>query len=46
MASVLHYTFKGLEIPYIQGTLKWFTSTEKTASDSMLRFLFDGIRKK
>ncbi|MDR0832937.1 MAG: TetR/AcrR family transcriptional regulator, partial [Candidatus Symbiothrix sp.] len=30
MASVLHYTFKGLEIPYIQGTLKWFTSTEKT----------------
>ncbi|MDR2847699.1 MAG: TetR/AcrR family transcriptional regulator [Bacteroidales bacterium] len=46
MASVLHYTFKGLEIPYIQGTLKLFTSTGTTASGSMLHFLFDGIRKK
>ncbi|GHT20445.1 TetR family transcriptional regulator [Bacteroidia bacterium] len=37
MAFVLHYAFKGLEIPYIQGTLKW--------SESMLRFLFHGIKK-
>ncbi|GHT49968.1 TetR family transcriptional regulator [Bacteroidia bacterium] len=39
MASILHYAFKGLEIPYIQGTLKWFTATEIAASDSILHFL-------
>jgi AcrR family transcriptional regulator len=45
MASLLHYAFKGLEIPYIQGTLKWFSSTEIKVSDSALRFLFRGIKK-
>ncbi|GAP72817.1 transcriptional regulator, TetR family [Candidatus Symbiothrix dinenymphae] len=39
MASILHYSFKGLEIPYIQGTLKWFTATEIAASGSILHFL-------
>ena len=46
MAIVLHHAFKGLEVPYIRGVLKESSSIDKEISDSIIKLLFHGIKKK
>ena len=46
MAVVLHHAFKGLEIPYIRGTMPGFTSSDKSGANSIINLLFNGIKKK
>lgn len=46
MAVVLHHAFKGLEVPYIRGVMRGFSSTNKGLSDSIVKLLFEGIKKK
>jgi AcrR family transcriptional regulator len=46
MAVILHHAFKGLEIPYIRGTMRNFFSAGKKNTDSIVNLLFNGIKKK
>jgi len=46
MAVVLHHAFKGLEVPYIRGTMPGFTSYDKSGRDSIVNLLFKGIKIK
>jgi len=46
MAVVLHHAFKGLEVPYIRGTMSGFTSSDKSGTNSIINLLFNGIKKK
>ena len=47
MAIVLHHAFKGLEVPYIRGTMPGFTSSDKRGgTDSIINLLFNGIKRK
>jgi len=46
MAIVLHHAFKGLEIPYIRGTIPGFTPSDKSGTNSIINLLFNGIKKK
>ena len=46
MAVVLHHTLKGLEVPYIRGTIRGFTSSDKSGTDSIINLLFNGIKRK
>ena len=46
MAVVLHHAFKGLEVPYIRGTMRGFTSSNRTGTDSAVNLLFNGIKRK
>lgn len=46
MAIVLHHAFKGLEVPYIRGTMPGFTSANKSGANSIINMLFNGIKKK
>ena len=46
MAVVLHHAFKGLEVPYIRGTMPGFSSSDKTGTNSIINLLFNGIKKK
>jgi len=45
MAVVLHHALKGLEVPYIRGTIKGFTSSDKSGRISIINLLFNGIKK-
>jgi AcrR family transcriptional regulator len=46
MAVVLHHAFKGLEVPYIRGIVRGgLTPTDGSQNDSMVKLLFNGIRK-
>jgi len=45
MAIVLHHAFKGLEVPYIRGTMPGFNSSDKSRTDSIIKLLFNGIKK-
>jgi AcrR family transcriptional regulator len=46
MAVVLHHAFKGLEIPYIRGTMKGFSFSDQKNTESITNLLFNGIKKK
>jgi AcrR family transcriptional regulator len=46
MAVILHYAFKGLEVPYIRGIMRGFTSSDKENTDNIINLLFNGIKKK
>jgi len=46
MAIVLHHAFKGLEVPYIRGTMPGITSSDKSGAGSMINLLFNGIKRK
>ena len=46
MAVVLHHAFKGLEVPYIRGTMPGITSSDKSGAVSMINLLFNGIKRK
>jgi Transcriptional regulator len=46
MAVVLHHAFKGLEVPYIRGVMNGFSSSNKRKTDSIIKLLFEGIKKK
>jgi AcrR family transcriptional regulator len=46
MAVVLHHAFRGLEVPYIRGTLSGFTSSDKSGTNSIINLLFNGIKRK
>jgi AcrR family transcriptional regulator len=46
MAVILHHAFKGLEVPYIRGLMKGFSTTDSRSAKSIVKFLFNGIRKK
>ena len=46
MAIVLHHAFKGLEVPYIRGTIPGFSSSDKSGANSIINLLFNGIKKK
>ena len=45
MAVVLHHAFKGLEVPYIRGTVLSFTSSDRSGANSIINLLFNGIKK-
>ncbi|MDR1527614.1 MAG: TetR family transcriptional regulator [Dysgonamonadaceae bacterium] len=45
MAAILHYAFKGLEVPYIRGTMKGIRSGSKDM-ENIVNLLFNGIKKK
>ena len=45
MAIVLHHAFKGLEVPYIRGTMPGFSSSDRSQAESMINLLFNGIKK-
>jgi len=45
MAIVLHHAFKGLEVPYIRGTMPGFNSSDKSRTDSIIKLLFNGIKR-
>lgn len=46
MAVVLHHALKGLEVPYIRGIMKGFSSSDRGNTDSIIKLLFYGIKKK
>jgi AcrR family transcriptional regulator len=46
MAVVLHHAFKGLEVPYIRGTMRGFSSADRSQIDNIANLLFCGIKKK
>jgi AcrR family transcriptional regulator len=46
MAIILHHAFKGLEVPYIRGTMPGFTSSDKSRVNSIIDLLFNGIKRK
>ena len=46
MAIVLHHAFKGLEVPYIRGTMSGFTSSNKSGVNSIINLLYNGIKRK
>ena len=46
MAVVLHHAFKGLEVPYIRGTMSGFTPSDRSGRDSIINLLFNGIKRK
>jgi AcrR family transcriptional regulator len=46
MAIVLHHAFKGLEVPYIRGTMRDFSAFGRSQTDSVIRLLFNGIKKR
>ena len=46
MAQILHHAFKGLEVPYIRGTVKNFSAVGQRTMDSVINLLFNGIKKK
>jgi AcrR family transcriptional regulator len=45
MAIILHSAFKGLEVPYIRGTIDSFSTTEKKEINSIIGLLFYGLKK-
>lgn len=45
MAVILHYAFKGLEVPYIRGAVRGMSSGSKNM-ESITNLLFNGIKKK
>lgn len=45
MAVVLHHAFKGLEVPYIRGTMRGFSSSDRGHTESVINLLFHGIKK-
>jgi AcrR family transcriptional regulator len=45
MAVVLHHAFKGLEVPYIRGTMHGFSSSDRSQIDSVVSLLFNGLKK-
>lgn len=46
MAIVLHHALKGLEVPYIRGVMRGFSPSDKGRTDSIIKLLFEGIKKK
>jgi AcrR family transcriptional regulator len=45
MAVVLHHALKGLEVPYIRGTMPGFSSSDRSQINNITNFLFFGIKK-
>ncbi|MCL1933453.1 MAG: TetR family transcriptional regulator [Candidatus Azobacteroides sp.] len=45
MAVVLHHAFKGLEVPYIRGTMPGFTSSDKSGVNNIINLLYNGIKR-
>ena len=46
MAVILHYALKGLEVPYIQGTVKDISLSGSRTVEDVVNLLFNGIKKK
>ena len=46
MAVILHHAFKGLEVPYIRGTMPGIVSSDKRGAISIINLLFNGIKRK
>lgn len=46
MAIVLHHAFKGLEVPYIRGIMRGFSPSDRGSTESIIKLLFSGIKKK
>ncbi|MDH8702159.1 AcrR family transcriptional regulator [Dysgonomonadaceae bacterium PH5-43] len=46
MAIVLHHALKGLEVPYIRGRMTSTMPSNTDRTDSIIKLLFDGIKKK
>jgi AcrR family transcriptional regulator len=46
MAIILHSAFKGLEVPYIRGTIESFSLTDKREINSIIGLLFYGLKKR
>ena len=46
IAMILHYALKGLEVPYIQGTVKEITCSGDKTLENVIYLLFNGINKK
>ncbi len=45
-AEVLHYALKGLEVPYIRGTVAGLTDDNEKKINSIINMMFKGILKK
>jgi AcrR family transcriptional regulator len=46
MAVILHYAFKGLEVPYIKGIMRGFSPSNRENTNNIINLLFNGIKKK
>ena len=46
MAVILHHAFKGLEVPYIRGLMRGFSSSDTRHTNNIIKLLFNGIKKK
>jgi len=46
MATILHHAFKGLEVPYIRGTMKGLTLAGSKIRENVINLLFNGLKKK
>ena len=46
MALILHNAFKGLEVPYIRGTVQEITRAGSKIMENIVNLLFNGIKKK
>jgi len=46
MSIILHSAFKGLEVPYIRGTIESFVLTGKRELNSIISLLFYGLKKR
>jgi AcrR family transcriptional regulator len=44
MAIILHSAFKGLEVPYIRGTIESFSLTDRREINSIIGLLFYGLK--
>ena len=45
VAEILHYSFKGLEVPYIRGTIVDLASDNDKKINSVVDLMFNGILK-
>ena len=46
MATILHHAFKGLEVPYIRGTVRGFSYSGSKNMEIIANLLFNGLKKK
>lgn len=45
MAAILHYAFKGLEVPYIRGMMRGLSASDTSNRDNVIQLLFNGIKR-
>jgi hypothetical protein len=46
MSVILHYAFKGLEVPYIRGIMRGFSPSDSGNTENIISLLFNGIKRK